>query len=207
MGTRRDERTFPCHCCAFWTLTDPAPGSYEVCPVCFWEDDPVQNSHLSFQGGANNVCLNVARQNYIELGACEARFLEAIRPPTTKEVPSSFRSPDPKARLAITRGIKDAILHTSRSILSQTIDVVEGCSILAFLADGLKCEPCEDAFRTFLAVADQMDEMPHGEVRKLWDAKALIQKDAEASAYVARILPEVLDACRSLERHLAATQV
>ncbi|MFF1900798.1 CPCC family cysteine-rich protein [Streptomyces sp. NPDC058206] len=33
--------TFPCVCCGHLTLGEP-PGSYEICSVCFWEDDRVQ---------------------------------------------------------------------------------------------------------------------------------------------------------------------
>ncbi|HEY5317723.1 MAG TPA: CPCC family cysteine-rich protein, partial [Solirubrobacteraceae bacterium] len=29
---------FTCPCCGFLTLPDPERGSYEICPVCFWED-------------------------------------------------------------------------------------------------------------------------------------------------------------------------
>jgi hypothetical protein len=61
------------------TLTDPATGSYEICPVCFWEDRPVQNEDPAFSGGANSVSLAQARENYIcenyiQYGACKPEF-------------------------------------------------------------------------------------------------------------------------------------
>lgn len=31
------------------------PGSYEICPVCFWEDDRVQFRWPAMSGGANKV--------------------------------------------------------------------------------------------------------------------------------------------------------
>ena len=43
---------------------DDFPGSYEVCIVCGWEDDPVQFDDPSFEGGANSTSLNQARENY-----------------------------------------------------------------------------------------------------------------------------------------------
>jgi len=32
---------YPCPCCGHRLLGE-MPGSYEICPVCFWEDDGVQ---------------------------------------------------------------------------------------------------------------------------------------------------------------------
>ena len=64
---------FPCNCCGFRTLLSPESGSYEICPVCFWEDDPVQAEDLSFAGGANAVSLAEDRENYLQSGACEFR--------------------------------------------------------------------------------------------------------------------------------------
>ncbi|WP_372448711.1 CPCC family cysteine-rich protein [Streptomyces musisoli] len=33
--------SYPCPCCGHRVL-GRMPGSYEICPVCFWEDDGVQ---------------------------------------------------------------------------------------------------------------------------------------------------------------------
>jgi hypothetical protein len=85
--TRAKEPPYPCNCCGFLTLTDPAIGSYEICPVCRWEDDPVQNEDPLFPGGANSVSLACARENYIRLGACEPGSSGKARPPNIGEVP------------------------------------------------------------------------------------------------------------------------
>ena len=39
-------------------------GSYEICPVCGWEDDPVQKRFPDFPDGANPGGLNEARRKY-----------------------------------------------------------------------------------------------------------------------------------------------
>ena len=31
-----------CPCCGYLTLEDTSPGSHLICPICFWEDDPLQ---------------------------------------------------------------------------------------------------------------------------------------------------------------------
>ena len=42
-------------------------GSYEICPVCGWEDDPVQENDPDFAGGANKMSLNEAIFEYGEM--------------------------------------------------------------------------------------------------------------------------------------------
>lgn len=67
------------------TFTEAPPGSYDICPVCFWEDDPVQFDDPDYDGGANVVSLNEARRNFREFGASEQRFIESVRSPTPEE--------------------------------------------------------------------------------------------------------------------------
>lgn len=198
---------FPCTCCGFWTLTDPLYGSYEACPVCYWKYDPVQNEDSQYAGGANQVSLIAARQNYIDLGACEARFVNDVRPPKMHEIPPSLSSRDPDRLQAIRRGLKSAISQAARSILSGQLGVMEGCSAITSLAYGLEeNERRSEPLLTFEAVSFELDDFPVGEVRNLSDPKALAQKDAEASAYVARVLPQILNACRALDLQMGGTQ-
>ena len=37
---------------------------YEICPVCFWENDPVQLWKPQLAGGANQMSLEQARAAY-----------------------------------------------------------------------------------------------------------------------------------------------
>lgn len=39
-------------------------GGYEICPVCGWEDDPVQKRFPDMEGGANHDSLNEAKRKY-----------------------------------------------------------------------------------------------------------------------------------------------
>ena len=48
--------SFPCPACGFEVFGEP-PGSYELCPICGWEDDEVQLRFPSLQGGANKESL------------------------------------------------------------------------------------------------------------------------------------------------------
>lgn len=79
-GTR-----FACPCCHHLTLDER--GGYEICPVCFWEDDG-QDDHdaARVRGGPNGpLSLEQARRNYVSFGACDERSRPHVRPPTLEE--------------------------------------------------------------------------------------------------------------------------
>jgi hypothetical protein len=78
-------KRYPCRCCGFLTLPEPPGGTYEICPVCFWEDDPVQGQDPDYAGGANAPSLNEARRNFAAYGASEERFRPNVRPPRDDE--------------------------------------------------------------------------------------------------------------------------
>jgi hypothetical protein len=59
---------------------------YDLCPVCFWEDDPHQTEHPESSDGANGVSLSAGRLTYQRIGAMAAVFLTKVRPPTSDEV-------------------------------------------------------------------------------------------------------------------------
>ena len=79
-------KKYICPCCDFRTLDEPPPGTFDICPICFWEDDTVQYHEPDRKGGANGVSLNQARKNYQEFGACELRCIEHVRRPTQDEI-------------------------------------------------------------------------------------------------------------------------
>ena len=55
---------YPCPCCGYYTYEHVPDGSYDICHVCFWEDDPIQLEDPQCEGGANRVSLEQARLNY-----------------------------------------------------------------------------------------------------------------------------------------------
>lgn len=55
------DAAFTCPCCGFLVF-DEAPGSYDICPLCGWEDDHVQLAHPAMRGGANGESLYEAQQ-------------------------------------------------------------------------------------------------------------------------------------------------
>ena len=74
-----------CKCCGCYTMEEPA-NSHEICPVCFWEDDPVQNNDPDYDGGSNKVSLNQAKINFREYGACTESAVPFVREPNAEEI-------------------------------------------------------------------------------------------------------------------------
>jgi hypothetical protein len=87
---------FPCPCCGYRTLEEPASGTFDICPICYWEDDNVQLADPDRAGGANAVSLREAQRNFAEYGASELRFRSCVRRPAPGDVrdPAWVIAPD-----------------------------------------------------------------------------------------------------------------
>lgn len=59
------EQLYPCPSCGFLVFGEP-PGSYEICPVCNWEDDCVQLASPGMRGGANKESLKEYQDGILE---------------------------------------------------------------------------------------------------------------------------------------------
>ena len=59
-----------CDCCAQKTLTEK--GSYEICYICLWEDDPSAVSWPDDDCNPNSTSLTEAQKNYKTYGASNA---------------------------------------------------------------------------------------------------------------------------------------
>ncbi len=78
-------KKYPCVCCGFATLAEPPPGTFEICPVCFWEDDDAQFRDRDFAGGANSISLAEAQVNFAKFGAITEEHRARVRAPTDSE--------------------------------------------------------------------------------------------------------------------------
>lgn len=63
------------------------PGTFAVCPVCWWEDDNVQARDPEYGGGANRVSLRQAQENFRSIGASDVEFANDVRKPNGDEIP------------------------------------------------------------------------------------------------------------------------
>ena len=59
-------KKFACVCCGELTMDEQPPGTYQVCPVCGWEDDKVQFKNPDLAGGANELSLHQARERDLQ---------------------------------------------------------------------------------------------------------------------------------------------
>ncbi len=64
---KRAARRFGCPCCGYQTLTQAPPGTFEICPVCDWEDDNLQFAKPDYEGGANKISLRQAQNRFLRL--------------------------------------------------------------------------------------------------------------------------------------------
>lgn len=76
-----------CPCCGCKTLGERQ--GYEICPVCFWEDDGQDNHDADVVRGGPNGALSLTqgRSNYRQVGACDERAVKNVRPPLPDELP------------------------------------------------------------------------------------------------------------------------
>ena len=79
---RRDRS---CPCCGYATLRER--GAFQICPVCFWEDDGQDEEDADdVRGGPNStLSLTAGRRNFIEIAASDSRDLPHVRRPTAAE--------------------------------------------------------------------------------------------------------------------------
>jgi|SRR5579863_3208303 len=194
-------RVYLCPCCGFATLTNPQPGSYEICPVCFWEDDPAQKSHPRFAGGANEVSLEQARRNYIDFGASQWHLHARVRPPAAaefieeNELPGSGKERADRYQFLT----KSGILAVVRAVLTGAIGMVEGSRHIAELVYRLDDLSIKDPLRGFISIAREVDGFPTGEERERWDPQELALKDQQLAEYEQRLREPVLKQCGGLE--------
>jgi hypothetical protein len=92
---------YTCPCCGYRTLPEPA-GSYEICPVCFWEDDGLQLAFPNLDGGANRVSLIEGQKNFLMHGVCEPAMKQHVREPAKNEQRDASWEPyDPERHHAL----------------------------------------------------------------------------------------------------------
>ncbi len=93
-----------CPCCGYRTLPDR--GAYDLCPVCWWEDDGAETDAESLNG-PNGTTLAEGQRLYQRYGTSALHGVHKVRPPSPSEprdpawVPRP--RPDADARLEFLR--------------------------------------------------------------------------------------------------------
>jgi hypothetical protein len=70
-------------------LTLEERGGFEICGVCFWEDDGQDDPDADVVLGGPNGALSLtqARQNFARIGASGPARADSVRPPRDDELP------------------------------------------------------------------------------------------------------------------------
>ncbi|TDD44967.1 hypothetical protein E1263_39675 [Kribbella antibiotica] len=83
-------------------------GSYEICSICFWEDDAVQLRWPDWAGGANSLSLRDAQRTFARFGAMEERFVSKVRSPEAADrVDEGWRPIDVRQDHFEPRGVQE----------------------------------------------------------------------------------------------------
>jgi hypothetical protein len=101
----------PCPGCGFLMYGPEAYGSYGICPLCNWEDDPVQLANPASPGGANGESLLAYQARALERWPVSIREVQvdgkqyrrdpAWRPVTKEEAEFFFSRDDANAIFAV----------------------------------------------------------------------------------------------------------
>jgi hypothetical protein len=76
---------YVCPCCGYATLSEPS--CYEICELCFWEDDGQDDPQAGdFWGGPNHIALSEGRINFQNFGACDLKDRKHVREPNGADI-------------------------------------------------------------------------------------------------------------------------
>jgi hypothetical protein len=80
------QQSYRCPCCHYRTLHER--GGFEICPVCYWEDDGQDDVGAdTVRGGPNgSLSLTLAGENYSKYGVYDPKYIEHVRPPRSPEM-------------------------------------------------------------------------------------------------------------------------
>lgn len=77
------EGEFQCPCCDYYTLAGRA--GFEICPICYWEDDGQDMGELDRVSGPNHITLRAARENFERIGASDEAALPLVAAPGDRD--------------------------------------------------------------------------------------------------------------------------
>ncbi len=76
MGMNKNDK-YTCPCCGYKVFNEQ-PGSFEICPICYWEDEAKQLRYPK-ETGANRISLIKAQENYEKHGVSDLNLKMLVR--------------------------------------------------------------------------------------------------------------------------------
>jgi rubredoxin len=80
-----EKEQYTCPCCGYMVLNEEPPGTYDICSICYWEDDPIQFDDPDYGGGANKLSLRTAQANFAKYGYSDKSCKDHVRKPTESD--------------------------------------------------------------------------------------------------------------------------
>ncbi len=74
-----------CPCCGYNTFVSLQRLEYEICPICLWEDDPLQFNDIALEFSANLVSLEQAQLNFEKYNASVDDMKRYCRKPNNND--------------------------------------------------------------------------------------------------------------------------
>ncbi|WP_249899684.1 CPCC family cysteine-rich protein [Paenibacillus sp. PK3_47] len=71
-----EEELFPCPCCGYKSLQ--STGEYDICQVCFWEDDGIRTQEK--YSSPNHMTLKQGQDHFAVLGMMDKQFSFVVDP-------------------------------------------------------------------------------------------------------------------------------
>ena len=84
---------YACCCCGYHVLDD-APQSFDVCPVCYWQDAGFDWNMYWWNFAENGLSLEDGRRNFEETGVSNRTSTKCVRSPLPDELPRHDWSAD-----------------------------------------------------------------------------------------------------------------
>lgn len=90
------------HCIICGYLTLESRCEYEVCEICYWEDDLLFEGSDDWSPANGDLRISEAQANFLQFGACHSNVARFTRPPSIQDVRVEGWKPLPRA-LELTR--------------------------------------------------------------------------------------------------------
>ena len=106
----------PCPCCGYRTLESALRGSWEICPVCYWENAEPEKTDLK---GHDEDDFLRAQASFAAIGTSRADCLPLVRTPLPHEIRDDSWQTLAERRLVLCQEIEQVI---RRAFDSESID-------------------------------------------------------------------------------------
>lgn len=97
----------------------------------------------------------------------------------------------------------DELVAVAQSILDGSLPILSGLRLLVSLREDVDGFPAE-VFRPLIAIDDETQHYPLGDVRNRWNPAALSRMDVELDRYLNEARPRILAACEEIIQSYAS---